>query len=71
MLKQHRVSVFLVEDNSLYSFFLNETLKEEGDFLITTFDTAKKCLDALDEKPDIIVLDFYLENGIIPIAYMN
>ncbi|MCW3076914.1 MAG: hypothetical protein JWO32_1523 [Bacteroidetes bacterium] len=62
--KNGRVSIFIVEDNSLYTYFLNETLKEEGDFNITTFETAQQCLDSLNEKPDLIVLDYYLEKGI-------
>ncbi|MGZ4089695.1 MAG: response regulator [Bacteroidia bacterium] len=63
MSKQGRVSAFIVEDNSLYTYFLNEALKEEGDFNITTFETSEQCLQSLDQKPDIIVLDYYLEGG--------
>lgn len=60
-----RVSVFIVEDNPLYTYFLNEALKEEGEFNITTFETARQCIDALkDSKPDVIVLDYFLENGL-------
>jgi DNA-binding NtrC family response regulator len=62
--KQGRVSAFIVEDNNLYTYFLNEALKEEGEFNITTFDNTEQCLNSLDQKPDIIVLDYYLENGI-------
>jgi two-component system, OmpR family, response regulator len=61
--KQGRVSAFIVEDNNLYTYFLNEALKDEGDFNITTFETAEQCLQSLDQKPDIVVMDYYLENG--------
>ena len=63
MTKQGRVSAFIVEDNSLYTYFLNEALKDEGHFNITTFETSEQCLQSLDQKPDIIVLDYYLESG--------
>lgn len=61
--KQGRVSAFIVEDNNLYTYFLNEALKDEGNFNITTFENTDKCLASLDQKPDIVVLDYYLENG--------
>lgn len=61
--KQGRVSAFIVEDNNLYTYFLNEALKEEGEFNITTFDSTDQCLKSLDQQPDIVVLDYYLENG--------
>jgi DNA-binding NtrC family response regulator len=58
-----RFSVFIVEDNFLYTYFLNEVLKEEGHFNITTFETAEKCVAALDEKPDVVILDYMLPGG--------
>jgi len=58
-----RFSIFIVEDNSLYTYFLNESLQECGNFNITTFDNAEKCLLSLDENPDMIILDYFLEKG--------
>jgi DNA-binding NtrC family response regulator len=58
-----RTSIFIVEDNSLYSYYLNEILKEEGNYRITTFETAEECIKALDTKPDLVILDYYLNKG--------
>ncbi|MBA3664705.1 MAG: response regulator [Bacteroidetes bacterium] len=59
-----RVSAFIVEDNSVYTYFLNESLKDEGNFNITTFENVNQCIASLDDRPDIIVLDYYLERGV-------
>jgi DNA-binding NtrC family response regulator len=61
--KNGKTNIFIVEDNPMYTFFLNETLKEEGNFNITTFATAEECLKAVESKPDIIILDYFLEGA--------
>jgi two-component system, OmpR family, response regulator len=58
-----KTNIFIVEDNAMYTFFLNEVLKEEGNFNITTFATAEECLNEADVKPDIIILDYFLEGA--------
>ena len=58
-----RFTIYIVEDNAFYTFFLNEVLKEQGNFSITTFDNAENCLEALDIPPDLIIQDYYLNNG--------
>lgn len=63
MSRHSRISVFIVEDNNLYTYFLNDALQDEGEFNITTFETATQCLKSLEDKPDIIVMDYYLEDG--------
>jgi two-component system OmpR family response regulator len=55
--------IFIVEDNFLYSYVLEETLKEHGNFKITTFASAEECIEMLDNNPQIIILDYNLENG--------
>jgi len=66
-----RTSIFIVEDNSLYSYYLNETLKEEGNYRITTFETAEECIKALDTKPDVVILDYYLNKGMNGMDFFN
>ena len=58
-----KTSIFLVDDDALYLKLLDRELSDNPDFLITTFATGEQCLEKLSEKPDMIVLDYYL-NGI-------
>jgi two-component system, OmpR family, response regulator len=58
-----RFSIYIVEDNNLYSYFLNESLKEYDNFNISIFDKPEKCLEYLDDKPDMIILDHCFSNG--------
>ncbi|MCE3226974.1 MAG: regulator [Bacteroidetes bacterium] len=55
-----RFSIFIVEDSDLYTYFLNEALKDEGHFNVTSYETAEKCIAALDEQPDVVILDYLL-----------
>lgn len=66
-----RTSIFIVEDNSLYTYYLNETLKEEGNYRITTFESAEECIKALDTKPDLVILDYYLNKGMTGLDFFN
>lgn len=56
-------TIFIVEDNSFYSFFLNETLKEYGNFHISNFEQAEQCLQVMDTRPDLVIQDYYLDSG--------
>lgn len=56
-------TIFIVEDNTFYTFFLNEFLREHGNFNITTFETAEHCLNAMDTRPDLVIHDYFLDEG--------
>ncbi|MEP7108526.1 MAG: response regulator [Ferruginibacter sp.] len=58
-----KISIFLVDDDELYLKLLDKELSEKPDYKIRTFGTGERCLENLSEKPDVIVLDYYL-NGI-------
>lgn len=58
-----KISIFLVDDDALYLKLLENDLSEKPDYAIRTFATGERCLQNLSEKPDIIVLDYFL-NGI-------
>jgi DNA-binding NtrC family response regulator len=60
---QKKFTIYIVEDNAFYTFFLNEVLKEHGNFNITTFENAENCLEALDTPPNLIIQDYYFNNG--------
>lgn len=54
------VKIFVVEDDSAYTKFLEYVLSLNPDFEVTSFNTAKTFLDKLHEKPNIITLDYTL-----------
>lgn len=58
-----RFSIYIVEDSDLYAYFLNESLKEYGNFNISTFENPEKCIQCLDDKPNMIILDYSFEKG--------
>ncbi len=58
------LSVFLVDDDPIYTTALKQKLhgKFKTVVKINTFSGAEECLRRIDEKPDIIVLDYYLDS---------
>lgn len=59
-----QIRIFSVEDSFVYSYVLEQTLIEHGNFKITTFTSGEECIDALSRSiPDIIILDYNLEKG--------
>lgn len=58
-----KISVFLVDDDAMYLKLLEKELSGKPEYSIRTFATGERCLENLLEKPDVIVLDYYL-NGI-------
>ncbi|MEP7142752.1 MAG: response regulator, partial [Ferruginibacter sp.] len=63
MSTNRKISIFLVDDDAMYLKLLDSELSENPEYVIRTFSTGERCLDNLSEKPDVIVLDYYL-NGI-------
>lgn len=55
-----QMSIFIVEDNPMYSLYIDTLLKENFNFKISTFESGEKCLDDLYIGPDIIILDYLL-----------
>ena len=55
--------IFLVDDDELYLKLLSIELAQNASFHIVCFTTGELCLAALDQLPDVIILDYHL-NGI-------
>jgi two-component system OmpR family response regulator len=53
-------TVFLVDDDSIFLKVLETQFKERTKYNVKTFSTGEDCLKNLEEKPDIIFLDYYL-----------
>lgn len=54
--------IFVVDDDPMVTEFLNDYLSENGGHEVKVFFTGEDCLGRLDENPDIIILDFYLNS---------
>jgi len=57
-----KIKVFLVDDDPLYLKLLETQFSENVCFEVTSFATGEACLLQLFQKPDVIVLDYFL-NG--------
>ena len=64
MQNKNKIKLFLVDDDAVFLKSLEIEFLHYGDFDIETFETGELCLARLDKKPDIIILDYYLD-GII------
>jgi two-component system, OmpR family, response regulator len=56
-------TIFIVDDEPLLSEMLTDYLKDQNvGFIIKSFPTGEACLQSLDEDPDAIILDYYLNS---------
>ncbi len=56
-------TIFIVDDEPLLSEMLSDYLKEQyGGFNVKSFPTGEACLQSLDEQPDAVILDYYLNS---------
>jgi DNA-binding NarL/FixJ family response regulator len=54
--------IFIVDDNEMFAQMLNDHLSENPEFKISVFQTGEECLQNLYQNPDLIILDYYLNN---------
>lgn len=55
--------IFIVDDEPLLTEMLTDYLQEQDASLhIESFPTGEACLQSLDDNPDLIVLDYYLNS---------
>lgn len=71
-----KISLFIVDDNvSFLKLIQNHLINKEKDlslnvtYNIKTFSNGEECISCIEENPDIIILDYFLnsENG----SFMN
>ncbi|MBK7427308.1 MAG: response regulator [Saprospiraceae bacterium] len=56
-------TIFIVDDEPLLSEMLTDYLLDQYDgFNIKAFPTGEACLQSMNEQPDIVVLDYYLNS---------
>ena len=55
--------IFIVDDEPLLTEMLADYLQEQdANLAIESFPTGEACLKCLDQNPDLIVLDYYLNS---------
>jgi DNA-binding NtrC family response regulator len=59
-MKAEPISIFIVEDDAVYSSVLAHFLSLNPDFIVKKFRSAKEFLSCIHEKPDIVTLDYSL-----------
>lgn len=60
-MKNEKVLLFLVDDDSLFLKSLEIEFKLHADFEIDTFSSGEQCLKTISQKPDVIILDYHLD----------
>jgi len=58
--------IFIVDDDPVVTAMLSKILRDIGFLDISVFSDGESCLTQLDQKPDIIFLDYQMEkmNGL-------
>lgn len=61
MKPEDKIKIFLVDDDALFLKSLEIEFLSQADFAIETFATGEKCIENLDNKPDVVILDYHLD----------
>ena len=57
---KNKIKLFLVDDDPVFLRLLEIQFLENDGFVLETFTTGELCIENLYHKPDIIILDYYL-----------
>ena len=56
------ILIFLIDDDELYLKSLAIDFANNAEYNVKTFITGEQCIDNLTQKPNIIILDYYLNS---------
>jgi len=54
--------IFIVDDNIMFAEMLSDHLSQNPAHKVMVFNTGEECLKNLYSEPDLIILDFYLND---------
>lgn len=54
--------IFIVDDNKMFAQMLNDHLSEKPKYKVSVFLTGEECLNNLFQNPDLVILDYYLND---------
>jgi len=57
-----KIKLFLVDDDAVYLKLMEIEFLRHGDFDIETYPTGELCMANLSHNPDVIILDYYLDD---------
>ena len=60
-MNNEKIKLFLVDDDALFLKSLEIEFLRYAGFDIETFATGELCISNLSHKPDVIILDYYLD----------
>jgi DNA-binding NtrC family response regulator len=60
-MNNNNIKLFLVDDDAVFLKLLEIEFMEQADFDIETFATGELCIESLPHRPDVIILDYYLD----------
>ena len=63
MSSEKKIHVFIVDDDMLFLKLLKNDFLQYPEYETRSFATGELCLEKLNELPDVIILDYYL-NGL-------
>ncbi|HRP89077.1 MAG TPA: response regulator [Edaphocola sp.] len=55
-----RKNIFIIDDDAMLTETLSDYITREVPHKVSIFSTGEECLDKIEEAPDIIILDYYL-----------
>jgi two-component system OmpR family response regulator len=55
------IKLFLVDDDAVFLKLLEIDFRQSANFDIETFATGELCMASLNQSPDVIILDYYLD----------
>jgi two-component system OmpR family response regulator len=58
----NKIKIFLVDDDAVYLKLLEIEFRQHADFTIETFATGELCIENLSHNPDVIILDYRLDD---------
>ncbi len=58
----NKMKVFIVDDDEMQTNMLQDHLSKFSMFDFASFPTGEACLDKLNDNPDVIILDYYLDS---------
>ena len=63
-MSEKNYKIFIVDDDAMYTMFMEDHLKSRGHSDISSYSTGEACLENLDKNPEIILLDYNLNTNI-------
>jgi len=62
MKNENKMHLFLVDDDALFLKSLEIEFHHHTDFTVETFATGELCVENLSHNPDVIILDYHLND---------